>query len=58
MTLARIALPRLIAVGMAYVSGTALNAALGASTAVAAGYVLFALGFLALAFAIWKVAGR
>lgn len=58
MTLIATALPRLIAVGMAYVSGTALNAALRAPTGLSAGYVLFAVVFTALAFAIWKVAGR
>lgn len=56
MTFARIALPRLVAVGMAYVSGSALNAALNGPTGLSAGYALFSLLFIGLAMAIWKVA--
>ncbi len=54
MTLAARALTRFIAVGMAYVSGTALNAALRVPTGLAVGYVAFALVFVALAYVIWR----
>lgn len=55
MTLAATALTRLVAVGLAYVSGSALNAALHASTGLtAAGYALFALSFLLLGVLTWK----
>lgn len=55
MTFVSVALPRAVAVGLAWMAGTALNAALSVHSF---GYALFGLAFIAIAVLTWKLAGR
>ena len=47
-------LPRLIAVGLCYIAGTAFNAALHVP-GLSIGYALFGLVFVGIAIGVWKV---